>query len=170
MKNPLISDARIQENSIDYDAANGTNSSGDKIDEKTGFVINIEAEELADNLKMLDSDDDSDSDDNNVFGEQRGQFDDSSESSSSDDDDDNEDDEKNGDNKKPKKPKKQLKVQKHTISFQIESSKAEIVKKAALDMDYPLMDEYDFKNDTMNENIPMELKTETRIRRYQERR
>ena len=37
-------------------------------------------------------------------------------------------------------------------------------------MDYPLMEEYDFRNDTRNPNIPMfDLKPITRIRRYQER-
>ena len=31
------------------------------------------------------------------------------------------------------------------------------------------MEEYDFRNDKVNPNVPMDLKPHTRIRRYQER-
>eukprot|EP00529_Nitzschia_sp_RCC80_P009999 CAMPEP_0113446154 /NCGR_PEP_ID=MMETSP0014_2-20120614/3556_1 /TAXON_ID=2857 /ORGANISM="Nitzschia sp." /LENGTH=772 /DNA_ID=CAMNT_0000337229 /DNA_START=13 /DNA_END=2331 /DNA_ORIENTATION=+ /assembly_acc=CAM_ASM_000159 len=56
------------------------------------------------------------------------------------------------------------------VSFQIDGEKVESVKRQAIDMDYPLMEEYDFRNDTRNPNIPMfDLKPITRIRRYQER-
>ena len=36
-------------------------------------------------------------------------------------------------------------------------------------LDYPLMEEYDFRNDKVNADVPMDLKPNTRIRRYQER-
>ena len=55
------------------------------------------------------------------------------------------------------------------MSFQIDGSKSEIVKRAAIEMDLPLMDEYDFQNDTVNADLPIDMKVETKIRRYQER-
>jgi DNA excision repair protein ERCC-3 len=45
----------------------------------------------------------------------------------------------------------------------------EVVKRRAIDLDYPLMEEYDFRNDKVNPDVPMDLKPHTRIRRYQER-
>jgi len=56
-----------------------------------------------------------------------------------------------------------------TVAFQIKADRVEIVKKQAMDMDYPLMEEYDFRNDTVNPNLPMDLKPLTKIRPYQER-
>merc|ERR1712238_437308 len=38
-----------------------------------------------------------------------------------------------------------------------------------IELDYPLMEEYDFRNDTSNPDVPMDLKPNARIRRYQER-
>jgi len=56
------------------------------------------------------------------------------------------------------------------VSFQVDGSKVENVKRQAIELDYPLMEEYDFKNDHTNPNVPMmDLKPITRIRRYQER-
>jgi DNA excision repair protein ERCC-3 len=43
------------------------------------------------------------------------------------------------------------------------------VKRQAIYMDYPLMEEYDFKNDTAIPNLTIELKPHTRIRIYQEK-
>lgn len=48
-------------------------------------------------------------------------------------------------------------------------SEVEHVKKAATDMDYPLMEEYDFRNDTINPALKIDLKPNTRIRAYQEK-
>lgn len=45
----------------------------------------------------------------------------------------------------------------------------EHVKKAANDMEYPLMEEYDFRNDTVNPPLKIDLKANTRIRAYQEK-
>ena len=56
------------------------------------------------------------------------------------------------------------------VSFQVDATKVENVKRQAIELDYPLMEEYDFRNDTMNPNVPLfDLKPITRIRRYQER-
>ena len=55
------------------------------------------------------------------------------------------------------------------VSFQVKGEEVEKVKRQAIELDYPLMEEYDFKNDHINPNVPMDLKPHTRIRRYQER-
>lgn len=56
------------------------------------------------------------------------------------------------------------------VAFQIDGTKVENVKRQAIELDYPLMEEYDFRNDHINPNVPlMDLKPITRIRRYQER-
>jgi DNA excision repair protein ERCC-3 len=56
------------------------------------------------------------------------------------------------------------------VSFQIKAEQVEAVKRQAIELDYPLMEEYDFRNDYANPNVPlMDLKPHTRIRRYQER-
>ena len=56
------------------------------------------------------------------------------------------------------------------VSFQVDGTKVENVKRQAIELDYPLMEEYDFRNDHINPNVPlMDLKPITRIRRYQER-
>jgi len=65
---------------------------------------------------------------------------------------------------------KQQKKPAVVVSFQVDGVKVENVKRQAIELDYPLMEEYDFRNDTMNPNVPMfDLKPITRIRRYQER-
>ncbi|KAG7352817.1 DNA repair helicase rad25 [Nitzschia inconspicua] len=80
------------------------------------------------------------------------------EDSDDDDDGDNQDQEQN-----QKKPTT-------VVSFQVDGAKVENVKRQAIELDYPLMEEYDFRNDTMNPNVPLfDLKPITRIRRYQER-
>ena len=56
-----------------------------------------------------------------------------------------------------------------TVAFQIQSEQVEVVKRQAIELDYPLMEEYDFRNDSHNPNVPMDLKPHARIRRYQER-
>ena len=66
------------------------------------------------------------------------------------------------------KPKSKHKP-KTTVSFQVKGDSVEIVKRRAIDLDYPLMEEYDFRNDRINPDVPMDLKPHTRIRRYQER-
>lgn len=56
-----------------------------------------------------------------------------------------------------------------TVSFKIRKNMVEHVKRACLDMDYPLMEEYDFRNDKNIPDIEMDLKPTTRIREYQEK-
>ncbi|OQS01120.1 TFIIH basal transcription factor complex helicase XPB subunit [Achlya hypogyna] len=56
-----------------------------------------------------------------------------------------------------------------TVSFRIRKTHVESVKRACLDMDYPLMEEYDFRNDKTIPDIDMDLKPTTRIREYQEK-
>ncbi|OQR93463.1 TFIIH basal transcription factor complex helicase XPB subunit [Thraustotheca clavata] len=56
-----------------------------------------------------------------------------------------------------------------TVSFRIRKTHVEQVKRACLDMDYPLMEEYDFRNDKTIPDIEMDLKPTTRIREYQEK-
>ncbi|KAL3945455.1 MAG: hypothetical protein SGBAC_000426 [Bacillariaceae sp.] len=76
------------------------------------------------------------------------------------DDDSDDDMEQNDKSKKPTV----------VVSFQVDGSKVENVKRQAIELDYPLMEEYDFRNDNINPNVPnMDLKPITRIRRYQER-
>lgn len=81
------------------------------------------------------------------------------------DDDSDEDEDGNTTNKNEKnKPATTV------VSFQIKGESVELVKRQAIELDYPLMEEYDFRNDTVNPNVPkMDLKPHTRIRRYQER-
>ena len=51
------------------------------------------------------------------------------------------------------------------VSFMIDSSKVQIVKKAAKDdSKYPLIEEYDFRNDTRNSILSIDLKPSTKIR------
>ncbi|KAL7519136.1 hypothetical protein ACHAWX_003929, partial [Stephanocyclus meneghinianus] len=66
-------------------------------------------------------------------------------------------------------PKQKGLPAKTTVSFQVKGDSVEVVKRRAIDLDYPLMEEYDFRNDKVNPDVPMDLKPHTRIRRYQER-
>ncbi|KAL7494235.1 hypothetical protein ACHAWT_008489 [Skeletonema menzelii] len=79
-----------------------------------------------------------------------------------DSDDDDDDDDNGG-------VQNRQAVAKTTVSFQIKGDSVEVVKRRAIDLDYPLMEEYDFRNDKMNPDVPMDLKPHTKIRRYQER-
>ncbi|ORX82389.1 DNA repair helicase rad25 [Anaeromyces robustus] len=54
-------------------------------------------------------------------------------------------------------------------SFEIEPACVEDVKKRCCDIDYPMLEEYDFKNDTINTNLEIDLKPTTMIRPYQEK-
>ncbi|KAI9205000.1 P-loop containing nucleoside triphosphate hydrolase protein [Polychytrium aggregatum] len=54
-------------------------------------------------------------------------------------------------------------------SFEIAKEAVEDVKKQCRDLDYPLMEEYDFRNDDVNPNLDMDLSPKTIIRDYQEK-
>jgi DNA excision repair protein ERCC-3 len=96
LRDPLIAQSRIQEN-VD-----------ENVDDN-GFLTQKKAEEMKENLHMIDEPDD-----------------------------DSEDEIEEND--KEKKPAV-------VVSFQIDGIKVENVKRQAIELDYPLMEEYDFKND-----------------------
>ncbi|EGC39840.1 hypothetical protein DICPUDRAFT_96425 [Dictyostelium purpureum] len=57
----------------------------------------------------------------------------------------------------------------HFHSFEINSQMVEEVKKRCIQLDYPVLEEYDFRNDTVNPNLNIDLKPTTMIRPYQEK-
>lgn len=54
-------------------------------------------------------------------------------------------------------------------SFEIEEESIEDVKKRCQDLQYPMLEEYDFRNDTMNPDLDIDLRPITHIRPYQEK-
>lgn len=62
------------------------------------------------------------------------------------------------------RPKKQK-----MYEFEVKGEAVEVVKKRAIHLDYPLMEEYDFRNDNTNPNIDLDLKPIAKIRPYQEK-
>ncbi|ODQ67427.1 DNA repair helicase rad25 [Nadsonia fulvescens var. elongata DSM 6958] len=54
-------------------------------------------------------------------------------------------------------------------SFEISSDSVETVKKRCQEIDYPVLEEYDFRNDTRNPDLDIDLKPSTQIRPYQEK-
>ncbi|KAI7833389.1 P-loop containing nucleoside triphosphate hydrolase protein [Kickxella alabastrina] len=54
-------------------------------------------------------------------------------------------------------------------AFQIDSASVESVRKRCNVIDYPVLEEYDFRNDTINPNLDIDLKPATTIRPYQEK-
>lgn len=55
------------------------------------------------------------------------------------------------------------------MAFQIKQREIENVQRRCIEIDYPLLAEYDFKNDTVNKNVNMTLKPTTVLRPYQEK-
>ena len=54
------------------------------------------------------------------------------------------------------------------VSFEVDATKVKEVKeRCSKEIDWPLMEEYDFRNDTSNPELPIELKSDTAIREYQ---
>ena len=53
--------------------------------------------------------------------------------------------------------------------FEILSDSVEIVKKRCHEIDYPVLEEYDFRNDNLNATLDIDLKPLTQIRPYQEK-
>lgn len=53
-------------------------------------------------------------------------------------------------------------------AFEIHDAKIDDVKKQCTVLDYPMLEEYDFRNDTVNANLDIDLKPATVIRPYQE--
>ncbi|XP_042857007.1 general transcription and DNA repair factor IIH helicase subunit XPB-like [Penaeus japonicus] len=56
-----------------------------------------------------------------------------------------------------------------TLSFEVNQDKIETLQKTCIGLDYPLLAEYDFKNDTVNEDIKIDLKPSAVLRPYQEK-
>jgi len=56
-----------------------------------------------------------------------------------------------------------------TYSFEIETKSVENIKKRCNELQYPLLEEYNFRKDEKNENLAIDLKPSTRIRDYQEK-
>ncbi|ODQ81065.1 hypothetical protein BABINDRAFT_12335 [Babjeviella inositovora NRRL Y-12698] len=54
-------------------------------------------------------------------------------------------------------------------SFEVSSDSVEIIKKRCQDIDYPVLEEYDCRNDTRNPDLNIDLKPSTQIRPYQEK-
>jgi DNA excision repair protein ERCC-3 len=54
-------------------------------------------------------------------------------------------------------------------SFEIDGSKFVDVKRRCIELDYPLLEEYDFNKDSHNPSIPISLKPTTTLRKYQEK-
>ncbi|ABN65640.2 DNA helicase [Scheffersomyces stipitis CBS 6054] len=54
-------------------------------------------------------------------------------------------------------------------SFEIANESVEIVKRRCQDIDYPVLEEYDFRNDARNPDLEIDLKPSTQIRPYQEK-
>ncbi|KAI0244118.1 DNA repair helicase RAD25 [Massospora cicadina] len=54
-------------------------------------------------------------------------------------------------------------------AFEVAAKSVEVVKKRCAELDYPVLEEYDFRHDTVNPPIAMDLKANTVIRPYQER-
>eukprot|EP01135_Chromosphaera_perkinsii_P004535 Nk52_evm5s288 gene=Nk52_evmTU5s288 len=57
----------------------------------------------------------------------------------------------------------------HVHSFEIQQNAVEQVKRHCIGLEYPLLEEYDFKNDTHNPDLQMDLKPTTVLRPYQEK-
>jgi DNA excision repair protein ERCC-3 len=54
-------------------------------------------------------------------------------------------------------------------AFEIPDSAVETVQKRCLDLAYPILEEYDFRNDDVNANLEIDLRPNTQIRPYQEK-
>lgn len=54
-------------------------------------------------------------------------------------------------------------------SFEIAAENVETVKKRCQEIDYPMLEEYDFRNDNRNPDLEIDLKPSTQIRPYQEK-
>lgn len=59
----------------------------------------------------------------------------------------------------------QLKI----VSFEVNQEKIEIIQKRCIELEYPLLAEYDFRNDTVNPDINIDLKPSAVLRPYQEK-
>ncbi|XP_014256066.1 general transcription and DNA repair factor IIH helicase subunit XPB [Cimex lectularius] len=56
-----------------------------------------------------------------------------------------------------------------TVSFEVNQEKIEVIQKRCIELEYPLLAEYDFRNDTVNQDINIDLKPSAVLRPYQEK-
>ncbi|XP_050409354.1 general transcription and DNA repair factor IIH helicase subunit XPB [Patella vulgata] len=56
-----------------------------------------------------------------------------------------------------------------TVSFEVKQENIEDIQKRCIELEYPLLAEYDFRNDTINADVNMDLKPSTVLRPYQEK-
>uniref|UniRef100_A0A2Z5TU28 General transcription and DNA repair factor IIH helicase/translocase subunit XPB n=1 Tax=Reticulitermes speratus TaxID=60591 RepID=A0A2Z5TU28_9NEOP len=56
-----------------------------------------------------------------------------------------------------------------TVSFEVNQEKIEILQKRCIELEHPLLAEYDFRNDTVNPDINIDLKPSAILRPYQEK-
>lgn len=56
-----------------------------------------------------------------------------------------------------------------TVSFEVNQDHIETLQKRCIELEYPLLAEYDFKNDTVNPDIHVDLKPSAILRPYQEK-
>ncbi|KAI5710869.1 hypothetical protein M8J75_012099 [Diaphorina citri] len=56
-----------------------------------------------------------------------------------------------------------------TVSFEVNQEKIEVIQKRCIELEYPLLAEYDFRNDTHNPDINIDLKPSAVLRPYQEK-
>ncbi|XP_050529653.1 general transcription and DNA repair factor IIH helicase subunit XPB isoform X2 [Daktulosphaira vitifoliae] len=57
----------------------------------------------------------------------------------------------------------------NVVSFEVQQEKIEIIQKRCIEIDTPLLVEYDFKNDKVNKDINIDLKPQATLRPYQEK-
>ncbi|KAF7990225.1 hypothetical protein HCN44_000030 [Aphidius gifuensis] len=56
-----------------------------------------------------------------------------------------------------------------TVSFEVNQEKIEVIQKRCIELEHPLLAEYDFRNDTVNADINIDLKPSAVLRPYQEK-
>uniref|UniRef100_A0A1A9WU53 General transcription and DNA repair factor IIH helicase/translocase subunit XPB n=1 Tax=Glossina brevipalpis TaxID=37001 RepID=A0A1A9WU53_9MUSC len=56
-----------------------------------------------------------------------------------------------------------------TVSFEVNQEKIEVIQKRCIEIEHPLLAEYDFRNDTHNRDINIDLKPAAILRPYQEK-
>lgn len=56
-----------------------------------------------------------------------------------------------------------------TVSFEVNQEKIEVLQKRCIEIEHPLLAEYDFRNDTRNPDINIDLKPAAVLRPYQEK-
>ena len=60
-------------------------------------------------------------------------------------------------------------IEKNQNVFEVDPLSLEDIKKTCIDIGFPLLEEYDFKNDKLNPNLEIETKLKSSIRPYQEK-